>query len=280
MKKMNRLLSCALLVATAWMPLCAQTFELNGVTYEVMRSYSGSVAVTRGNRTYSGSVNIPSSVSHEGRTYSVRAIADRAFKDSYVSYVTLPYSLAEIGEEAFKGCRGLSRISVSSNVSVLGRGSFEDCTSLREADFYYCSVRTLPDRCFKNCNSLLGLRMPQYITSIGDACFQDCRSLLEVCVPNRVETIGNSAFRACRSLRAITLPATLRRLGGYCFGACYALRTVTCESRNPYSAYEYTALRSDGTDISRQATLRIPRGSLNYYRQSVGWRDFVKVEEY
>ena len=278
---MKRLLSFALLAAIVSLSLCAQTFEQSGLTYEVMRSYSGSVAVTRGSRTYSGSVNIPSRVSYEGRTYSVRVIADRAFKDSYVSSLTLPYCLTEIGAEAFKGCRSLWRLSVPSGVSRLGAGCFEECTGLSQADFgYSSSLRELPARCFKNCNSLRGVRLPQYITAIGDACFQDCRSLVEVRVPDRVETIGNNAFRACRSLRGVTLPATLRRLGGYCFGACYALRTVTCESRNPYSAYEYSALRSDGVDICRQAILRVPRGSLNNYKQSVGWRDFERMEEY
>lgn len=278
---MKRLLSLAFLAASMLPPVCAQTFEQGGVAYEVMRSYSGSVAVTRGNRAYSGSVNIPSSVSHEGRTYTVRAVADRAFKDSYVSSLTLPYGLSEIGAEAFKGCRSLWRLSVPPGVGRLGAGCFEDCTGLSQADFgYSSSLRELPARCFKGCYSLREVRLPQYITAIGEECFRECRSLTAVEIPYRVETIGSNAFRACRSLAAVTLPADLRRLGGYCFGACYALRTVTAKSTSPYPIYEYTALRGDGTDICRQATLRVPRGSLNNYRQSAGWRDFGKMEEY
>lgn len=279
--KTRHLLSLALIAAASLQPVPAQTFEAGGVTYEVMRYYSGSVAVTRSNRTYSGSVSIPSSVSHEGRTYSVRAIADRAFKDSYVSSLSLPYSLTDIGTEAFKGCRNLWRLSVPSGVDRLGEGCFEDCTSLSQAEFGYSSgLRSLPDRCFRNCNSLRTVRLPQYITAIGDECFRDCRSLNEVEIPYRVETVGSNAFRACRSLSRITLPQSLRRLGSYCFGACHSLRIVTSESHSPYAIYEATAFRSDGTDLHRQATLRIPRGSLPRYRQANGWREFEKIEEF
>ena len=282
---MNKLFSLAFcfLMSIACGDLWAQTrvFECSGVAYEVMHADGNSVAVVRGSRVYSGSVNIPGSVSHEGRSYSVRAIAEGAFRDSYVSNVSLPYNLAEIGAEAFKGCRSLSRINLPNNVGVIGAGCFEDCTALYTVDVgYSSSLRVLPARCFRNCNSLRELRLPPYITAIGDACFQDCRLLRTISIPCRVETIGSNAFRACRSLNSVTLPAALRKLGSCCFGACYNLRAVVCESRNPYPVYESTALRGDGVNIYRQATLRVPRGLLDNYKQVVGWREFGKMEEF
>lgn len=262
------------------LPLCAQTFETGGVTYEVMRSYSGSVAVVRSSRAYSGTINIPTSVSHEGKTYSVREIADRAFKDCYISNITLPYNLARIGAEAFKGCRNLWRVTLPSSLNSLGAGCFEDCTGMGQVDFGYSSnLRELPAHCFKNCNSLRTVSLPGYITAIGDDCFRDCRSLTAIDIPYRVETIGSNAFRACRSMSRVTLPASLRRLGGYCFGACYGLRTIVCQSRAPYAIYESTAFRSDGTDLYRQATLRVPYGAADYYRKTAGWHEFNEIEE-
>ncbi len=259
-------------------PAIAQRFEVDGITYE-KQSYSSEVAVVRGQRSYSGSIYIPSSVSYQGRSYNVRAIGEGAFKDSYVSSVNLPYSLNVIGDAAFKGCRALWRISIPSNVSRIGQSCFEDCTSLRDVEFSYNNFRELPYRCFRNCNSLRTIRMPQYITSIGDACFEDCRSLVELVLPSRVETIGRDAFRACRSLREITLPNYLRRMGSYCFGSCYNLRTIISECRNPYNLYESTVFRGDGVNLYNQATLYVPRGSRNSYLRTNGWRDFQKVVE-
>ncbi|MBR6926822.1 MAG: leucine-rich repeat domain-containing protein [Bacteroidaceae bacterium] len=259
--------------------LCAQSFEVNGITFEPRNSYSSEVAVTRGSRAYSGYVNIPSNVSHNGRNYTVSTIADRTFKDSYLSGLSLPYSISTIGNEAFKGCRGLSRINLPSALRSLGTSCFEDCANLYAVEFGYCDLRSLPERCFKGCSSLRTIRWPNYITSIGEACFQDCRSLTDVSIPYRVETLGRNAFRGCRSLNHVKLPQYLRRIESYCFGACYSLRKIVCESRNPYAVYDSSAFYSDGTNLFTQATLHVPRGSIRSYQSLIGWRDFKSIHE-
>lgn len=257
----------------------AQQFEANGITYEVMRNYSGSVAVVRGTKTYSGTINLPSSVSYNGTSYAVRAIAAGAFGDSYISSISFPYSLSEIGADAFKNCRNLWDIKIPTHVERLGAGSFEGCTSLTNVEFGYSNMRELPSRLFAGCQSLRSVRMPPYITSIGDNCFRDCRSLANISIPNRVEAIGASAFQGCRALSSINLPSQVRRIGSYAFGGCYVLKTITCESRAPYAIYETTAFRGDGTDLYRSAKLCVPRGSLQQYKQTAGWREFQKIEE-
>ena len=41
--------------------------------------------------------------------------------------VTLPASLAEIGDEAFAGCGAMNEVSVPESVTVIGEGAFSDC---------------------------------------------------------------------------------------------------------------------------------------------------------
>lgn len=64
------------------------------VTYESYRSES-----------YSGSVSIPSSITYQGKTYSVTSIGYSAF--AYCSNLTdvdIPNSVTSIGNSAFYGC--------------------------------------------------------------------------------------------------------------------------------------------------------------------------------
>ncbi len=61
---------------------------------------------------------------------SVTAIGAGAFADSSVTKVTLPASLASIGEGAFEGCAMLGSIVIPEDVEVIGANAFLGCTSL------------------------------------------------------------------------------------------------------------------------------------------------------
>ena len=71
--------------------------------------------------------------SYSGRysiNYGTIVIADGAFAGSKAGQVTLASQTATIGNNAFKDCQKLSRISFSSNLEYIGKAAFENCTSL------------------------------------------------------------------------------------------------------------------------------------------------------
>ena len=99
-------------VAVAWLGITsanAYDFEMDGIYYDI-NSDETSVTVT--NETgdsyagsYSGDVVIPSSVTHDGKNYSVTTIGDCAFRGCIdLTSVTIPESVTLIYTLPFQGC--------------------------------------------------------------------------------------------------------------------------------------------------------------------------------
>ena len=120
---------------------------------------------------YSGDVNIPSSVTHNGTTYQVTAIGHHAFYncpdltsvsipntvtsigyDAFIfctglSLMTIPNSVTDIESEAFYGCSGMRRVVIGSGVTYIGQYAFCDCYNL---NFVECLASTPPTMAASN----------------------------------------------------------------------------------------------------------------------------------
>jgi hypothetical protein len=75
--------------------------------------------------------------------------------------------------------------------------------------------------------SLVSVKLPAGLTSIGDKAFQGCTGLTTITLPAGLKSIGYDAFQSCTSLTTLTLPAGLTRIDLYAFENCSGLTTVT-----------------------------------------------------
>lgn len=90
-----------LLIVGYSLPLYA--YCVDGVYYDC--NQSAQTATVTGYNEYSGVVNIPSKVEHEGVVYTVISIGDFAFYGcSSLTSITIPESVTTIGMSAFYGC--------------------------------------------------------------------------------------------------------------------------------------------------------------------------------
>ena len=161
----------------------------------------------------------------------VQTIPTHAFYNcsSLTGSLTIPSSVTSIGDNAFRGCSGLTTLHWNAvNVtSYPGYNSnpFINCTNLTTVVFGN-QVQTIPTHAFYNCSSLTGsLTIPSSVTSIGNRVFYNCIGLTgSLTVPNSVTIIGNEAFYNCIGLTGtLTIGNSVTTIGDYAFDGCSGL---------------------------------------------------------
>ena len=88
------------------------------------------------------------------------------------------------------------------------------------------AVIAISDGCFRDCDELTAVYLPQTLEAIGENAFEGCTDLRGMEVPESVAFIGKSAFAHCSGLEAICLSGKLRYIGDGAFDGCGGLRYV------------------------------------------------------
>ena len=191
---------------------------------------------------YSGKFIIPSSVTYEGKTYSVTAIGEFAFSECFgLTSVIIPNTVTSIKGSAFCECSSLESINIPSSVNSIQPTSFRWCSAL-----YSISVElgnTTYD-CRNNCNAIIetatntlivgcmNTTIPNNVTSIGEGAFFGCSYLTSFNLPESVTSIGDNAFEECENLTTITIHKNIKRIGDCAFRECFGLTSIKVDAGN------------------------------------------------
>ena len=181
---------------------------------------------------YSGDIIIiPEKVKgNDGVEYVVTTLGASSFKGcSGLTSITIPSSVTSLGESCFSNCSGLTSITIPSSVTSLGDYCFYFCSGLTSITIP-SSVTSLGDHCFSNCSGLTSITIPSSVTSLGDFCFYGCSGLTSITIPSSVTSLGYYCFKFCSGLTSITIPSSVTSLGYYCFEGCSGLTSITIPS--------------------------------------------------
>ncbi|MCA9343668.1 leucine-rich repeat protein [Candidatus Saccharibacteria bacterium] len=141
---------------------------------------------------------------------AVNVIGDSAFEHKDLTNVTIPGSVTNIGNGAFR----------DNKISTLDLGSV---TNIGESAFYDneltnvvipSTVSVISNHVFQN-NQLSSVTIPSSVTTIGDSAFSE-NQLTSVTIPSSVTTIGDYAFMT-NQLTNITIPNSVTSIGIYAF---------------------------------------------------------------
>ena len=163
---------------------------VDGINYTVLTVPSGGKNGTVEVGPYqdaSGNITIPATIVHNGQTYTVTSIGDRAFKSRYnLASVIIPDSVTSIGNRAFSECYSLTSVTIPDGVTSIG------------------------DYAFSWCSGLTSVTIPDGVTSIGDSAFWDCYSLKSITFEGiNPPSFGPNVFYYCDALQTISLSADM-----------------------------------------------------------------------
>lgn len=115
-------------------------------------------------------INVPSEING----YPVKFINGFSFENNnYITSVTIPDTVIEIGDSAFKECSNLTTVSLSSGI-----------IRIDGAAFY-------------NCEKLSNFTIPAGVEYIGNSAFYNCHRFVNLTIPESVKKIDAYAFNMC-----------------------------------------------------------------------------------
>ena len=261
------------------------SFYLDYVKYEV--NSNGDLMVSGYSEWQArGVANIFPRVSVNGHTYNVRSVHGAAFKNcSGLTSVTIPNGVRYIGRSAFAGCSGLTSLFIPESVNDIDLLAFSGCSGLKNISVaagneVYDSrnscnalIETKSNWLIKGCVNTI---IPNNIINIYMDAFAGCSDMLSLAIPNSVTYIGQKAFENCSGLTTLTFPKNLLEISGSALNGCSGLTSIHCKSEIPPNDDSVVTFESS---IYSSATLYVPNGSLNAYKENPTWSRFKNIVE-
>lgn len=246
---------CPEMQSKEWLPVIAvpslvpegftEIFTIDGLTYKLKDA--ANAQLIRGAEPYSGEIIIPATVTTADGTFSISSIGPEAFANSEITAVTLPNSISSIGKKAFAGCN-LTGISLPGSL-----------TELKDSVFY-------------GCRNLSAINFPPLLTEIPAGAYAET-AITTLVLPSSVSNIQSGAFKGCEALTEIVFPAELAQLSSEAFGNCNAISKVTVSTTLPLTITESVFSET----AYGNATLIVPEGYENDYRNATGWKNFANI---
>ncbi len=237
--KMLLLAACAIPTG-AWS--ATVTWTEGGFTFEADDTKSEASVVTT---SQSGSVVIPSTATHDGKTYTVTAIKAWFILTNYktVTSITIPATVRSIATGAFGLSEALTEMKVEagSNYFVAEDGVLynKEKTSIvywpvqKNIGNYVIpsTIKSLSGEAFSHNKTLTSVTIPASVTSIGAGAtiygrsvgaFAECENLASVTFETgfSMSYIPSFCFVWCKTLSIPALPSTIKEINSYAFKDC------------------------------------------------------------
>lgn len=174
-------------------------------------------------------------------TGPVDYIPANAFKQAnYLTKVTFPAFVKEIGNYAFNECKNLTTIDFNEGLEIIGTAAFSADLWSDKGPKYFT--------------------LPKSLKEIRHLAFKDVRCT-DLVIPENVEVIDTRAFWDCGAVKTITLK-------------CKTPPAVSNSASNPGKYYEQFSIGSGYPKI------RIPASMVSAYRNSVWWNYYIVNNQY
>lgn len=176
---------------------------------------------------------------------------------------------AYMSSEAFRGCAGLTSVTIPRGVIGVGSGTFSDCEKLvsltmgkkvRKIDYRAFDDCTALDSVYWNAEAFRGngsegvlphtfrkIVFGESVEYVPVGLCKDNANLTMVKMGSHIRTIGASAFKQCTALKEVVLPPDVASIEESAFYGCTALQAVDFPASLEYignTAFANTGLTS------------------------------------
>ena len=114
---------------------------------------------------------------------------------------------------------------IPDNITEICHDAFRECFSLVKVKIPY-GIKKIEDFTFWRCTSLEKIEIPNSVTEIGACAFYYCKSLKEIVIPSNVKKINDGAFLCCISLEKIIIQKGVLGIGTRAFSECKKIKEI------------------------------------------------------
>lgn len=141
--------------------------------------------------------------------------------------LVLPNGLLSIGANALQGAY-LTSLTIPASVQEIGANAFASMTALTTITFAENSLLArIGDSAFSGCNKLMAIDIPDGVAELGTSTFLNCATLTTVDLPAALTVLPANTFSGCKALKTVNFKEGLESIAGGAFNGCSALETVT-----------------------------------------------------
>ena len=185
--------------ATCTVTVLPRTETIDGLEVEIIpggEDGEDALKIIGGTTDGNGTLTIDPEIEIDGKVYPVIEVAPGAFKDrNDIKKVIIPFSIVEIGDEAFSGCVNLVEVIAEDGENLLGFG--KDVFKNVPIEILYNGRNTsgLP---FGNNDKLTSLTFGDKVTVISSSDFAGCTSIKNITVIAIIPpTVSEDSFEEC-----------------------------------------------------------------------------------
>lgn len=215
-----------------------------------------------------GDIVIQDTLMVDGNRFPVMSISEHAFENArFITSISMPDRIDEIGACAFKGCSLLKRVTVQTQESgaratSLNNENGTQRSGVRKRAVLF-STEEISRSAFEDCINLEYVRLPSGIKKIGWRVFANCESLKSVSFTNDVQTAS-----------VLVKYSHSSNFGQEVFAGCSEIETV-------YADRKVSSISDDTFDdkVYTREHLSCPEEDEDELKSMGGWKRFFATGE-
>lgn len=236
-----------LLLSTLCGQMKADTL-INGIYYSLSSDNTATLTSVEDNSITS--LEIPATVSNDGKTYEVTEVKYKAlFECSALTTLKIsdsnnPLYIEDNGFWHYSYYRYTSTLGVKIENLYLGRDIVTKKDNIRYNDVFSPfkestnsltsitigpKVKTLCEKLFSGMQSLTVVNL-SHVMTIGKKAFSECYRLRTLNLGDQLDSIGESAFSDCYALTNLSFPSTIRTIANSAFEDCSSVTSISFPS--------------------------------------------------